>query len=292
MSRQNPLLGTLLMVAATFIFAMQDGISRHLAGQYNVFMIVMIRYWGFAAFLVVLSSRRKGGLRAAFKSERPKLQFFRGAILAIEVLIMVTAFVKMGLVNAPAIFAVYPLMITALSGPILGERIGWRRWMSVAIGFAGVLVIINPGSGLFSITSIIPFTAAFCFALYGLLNRYVSRFDGANVTFFYTGLAGAVVTSLVGVWYWEPMLPGDWLWMGVLCVTSISSHFLLIKAYDVSEASAIQPFAYLQLPFSAVLGVFAFGDVIKPNVATGAAIVVAAGLFTFLRARKVAHKPA
>lgn len=289
MSRDNATLGTLLMIGATFIFAMQDGISRHLADSYNVFMIVMIRYWAFAAFVVALSMRQ-GGIAKALRSQRPKLQFFRGALLALEVLIMITAFVRMGLVDAPAIFAAYPLLITALSGPILGERIGWRRWAMVAVGFVGVIIIIRPGSGVFSFDALIAFTAAFGFALYGLLNRYVSRFDGANVTFFYTGIAGMVVTSLVGVWHWEPMLPSDWLWMGLLCMTGIAGHYMLIKAYELSEASAIQPFAYLQLPFAAVLGVFVFGDVIRANVVIGAIIVVGAGVFTFLRAQQLARR--
>ena len=286
MSQQNPRLGMILIILASFIFAMQDGISRHLAGEYNVFMIVMIRYWVFALFLVAMSARKGGGLRRAFASKRPKLQFFRGALLALEVLIMVTAFVKLGLVDGPAIFAAYPLLITALSGPILGEKIGWRRWSSVAIGFVGVMIIIQPGSGTFSLSALIPLTAALCFALYGLLNRYVARFDSADTTFFYTGIAGAALSTLAGIWHLEPMLVTDMFWMALLCLTSISSHFLLIKAYDVSEASAIQPFAYLQLPFSAILGVFAFNDVIRANVALGTAVVVAAGLFTFLRARK------
>ncbi|AJE45289.1 DMT family transporter [Celeribacter indicus] len=291
MSRSSPFFGTALMIGATFIFAMQDGISRHLAGTYNVFMIVMIRYWIFAAFVILMSMRRKGGLARAIRSERPRLQIFRGALLALEVLLMITAFVRMGLVDAPALFTIYPLLVTALSGPILGERVGWRRWASVAVGFAGVLVILRPGSGIFTFDAIFPLTSATCFALYGLLNRYVARFDGAEVTFFYTGVAGAVVTTLAGVWFWEPMLPGDWLWMLLLCATSISSHFLLIKAYEAAEASAIQPFAYLQLPFSAVLGVLIFGDVVLPNVVLGAAIVVGAGLFTLMRARRVASRP-
>ncbi|ATG48675.1 EamA family transporter [Celeribacter ethanolicus] len=286
MTNQTPALGIWLMVAATFIFAMQDGISRHLAGTYNVFMIVMIRYWVFAGFVLMLAAR-KGRLTSVLRSARPRLQFFRGALLAFEILIMVTAFVRMGLVDAPAIFAAYPLLITALSGPVLGEHIGWRRWASVAVGFIGVMIIIQPGSGVFSLNAAFPIAAAFCFALYGLLNRYVARFDSADVTFVYTGIAGAVVTTLIGVWYWQAMLPTDWLWMGLLCVTSISSHYLLIKAYELSEASAIQPFAYLQLPFSAILGLFVFGDVIRNNVVIGAAVVVAAGVFTFLRARQV-----
>lgn len=290
MTRDNPLLGTVLMVATTFIFAIQDGISRHLAGTYNVLMIVMIRYWIFTGFVILMAMRQRGGLAAALQSERPKLQFFRGALLALEVLLMVTAFVKLGLVDAPALFTIYPLLITALSGPVLGEKVGWRRWAFVALGFVGVLIILKPGTGIFSANAIFPLASATCFALYGLLNRYVARFDAARVTFFYTAIGGAALSTLAGIWFWEPMLPQDWLWMGLLCVTSISSHFLLIKAYEVAEASAIQPFAYLQLPFSAMLGVLIFGDVIRANVAIGAGIVILAGLLTFLRARQVARR--
>ena len=286
--RMDTRLGIWLMVAATFIFATQDGISRFLSERYNVFMIVMIRYWIFAAFAVIWASRREGGLRTALRTDRPKLQLFRGAVLAVEVLVMITAFVKMGLVDSPAIFAIYPLIITALSGPILGEKIGWRRWASVAVGFIGVMIILKPGAGVFSPAAIYPLAAALLFALYGLLNRYVARFDDAQTTFLYTGIAGMIVTTLVGVWYWEPMGISDWLWMGTLCATSILSHFCLIKAYEVAEASATQPFAYLQLPFSAIYGVLIFGDVLRINVVIGAAIVVSAGLFTFVRARQKA----
>ena len=92
--------------------------------------------------------------------------------------------------------------------------------------------------------------------------------------------------TAVGVWFWEPMTPRDWVWMGALCITGATGHFLLIKTYEVAEASAVQPFAYLQLPFAAALGIFAFGEVVRPNVAIGAALIVAAGLFTLWRTRQ------
>ena len=286
MARNTPALGMILMITTTFIFAIQDGISRHLAGHYNVFMIVMIRYWFFLLFTVLFYMRTKGGLAAVVHSSRPWLQFFRGALLALEILLMITAFVRLGLVAAPAIFSVSPLLVTALSGPILGEKIGLGRWSLVMVGFAGVLIIIQPGSGLFTFDSIFAIGGAFCYALYGLLNRYVAQFDRAETTFFYTGLAGAVLTTMIGMWHWEAMLPIDWFWLGVLCAISLTGHFLLIKAYEVAEAAAIQPFAYFQLPFSAVLGVFIFGDLIKLNVFVGALIVVGAGVITFLRTHK------
>ncbi|GAA3860427.1 DMT family transporter [Celeribacter arenosi] len=286
MSDQNPRLGILLMVITMFIFAMQDGISRHLAGTYNVYMVIMIRYWVFAAFVVTWSSIRAGGIRRAASTTQPFLQFFRGALLALEVVVMVIGFVRLGLVESHAMFATYPLLITALAVPLLGERVGWRRWMSVAAGFVGVLIILQPGMGVLSPDAIFPLASAGMFALYGLLNRYVARRDPSTVTFFYTGISGAVVMTLIGVWFWEPMTAGDWAWMLLLCASSILGHYLLIRAYELSEASAIQPFAYLQLAFASVLGVVVFGDIVRPNVALGTAIVVAAGLFALLRAAR------
>ncbi|PWE31863.1 DMT family transporter [Pararhodobacter marinus] len=284
-AKQNTTLGIWLMVAVTFIFAVQDGISRYLADEYNVFMIVMIRYWFFALFVVTLASRMAGGVRNAARSGVTKTQIFRAALLALEIYVAIISFVVLGLVEAHAVFATYPLLIAALSGPVLGEKVGWRRWVAIGIGFAGVLVILEPGFGVFRPEALIPLLAAFMFALYGLVTRYVARFDSAAVSFFWTGVIGALVTSAVGIWYWEPMSGPHWIWMGTLCLTSASSHFLLIRAYEVAEASAIQPFAYLQLVFAATIGLTIFGETLRPNVAVGAVIVVCAGLFTLWRAR-------
>jgi len=288
--KQNSTMGIWIMVITMFIFAMQDGLSRHLADEYNVYMVLMVRYWFFAGFVIMWSMRAQGGLRAVVRSAQPKLQMFRGAILALEVIVMVIGFVKLGLVEGHAMFAIYPLLITALSGPILGEKIGWRRWMSVAVGFVGVLIILKPSGGVFAPAAIYPLVAAAMFAVYGLLNRYVSRKDAASVTFFYTGVSGAVVMTLIGAWFWEPMTLADWAMMALLCVSATLGHYLLIRAYELAEASAIQPFAYLHLAFASVMGVLVFGDVIRLNVAIGTALVVGAGVFALVRAQMAASR--
>ena len=283
---QNTTLGIWLMVATTLVFALQDGVSRHLATEYNVLMVIMIRYWFFAAFVVAVAARQAGGIRQAAATRQPWLQIGRGVLLAGEVCVMVTAFVLLGLTESHAVFAVYPLLIAALSGPVLGERVGWRRWAAIGVGFVGVLVILQPGYGVFDPAALVPLLAATMFALYGLLTRYAARQDSAAVSFFWTGTVGAVFMTAVGIWFWEPMRAPDWGWMAALCVTSAFSHWLLIKAYEVAEASAVQPFAYLQLPFAAALGMAVFGETLRANVAIGAAIVVGAGLFTLWRARQ------
>ncbi len=286
MTETNNRLGIWLMVATTFVFAMQDGLSQHLASEYNVLMVVMIRYWFFAAFVMFVASRRAGGLRAAAATTQPWLQGFRGLLLASEICVMVAGFTYLGLVESHAIFACYPLLIAALSGPILGEQVGWRRWTAIGVGFVGILIILQPGFGVFSPLAIIPAISALMFALYGLLTRYAARKDSAATSFFWTGTVGAVFMTLIGIWFWEPMTPTDWAVMALLCVTGATGHYLLIKCYDVAEASAVQPFAYLQLPFAASLGIMVFGEAIRPNVVFGASLIVGAGLFTLWRQRQ------
>jgi drug/metabolite transporter (DMT)-like permease len=286
----NPRLGILLMIATTFVFAMQDGISRHLAGEYNVLMIVMIRYWFFAAFVITMAARQAGGIAAAARTKQPVLQAFRGLLLATEICVMVGGFVLLGLVEAHAIFTCYPLLVAALSGPILGEKVGWRRWTAIGIGFVGVLVILQPGITVFSIEALVPLCAAFLFALYNLLTRYVARDDRATTSFFWTGTVGAVMMTCIGIWFWEPMIGRDWIWMGALCITGASGHFLLIKTYEFAEASTVQPFAYLQLVFASTLGLVVFNEDLATNVVIGALIVVCAGLFTLWRARARAQE--
>ena len=177
------------------------------------------------------------------------------------------------------------MLIAALSGPILQEQVGWRRWVAIFFGFIGVLIILNPTANVFSPLAIVPFVSAVLFALYGLLTRYAARQDTAETSFFWTGITGVVLMTFVGIWVWEPMNSRDWTWMALLCVTGAAGHGLLIKCYEVVEASAVQPFAYLQLVFVSFIGVGLFGEVIALNVAIGAAIVIAAGLFTFWRER-------
>ena len=281
----NVPLGIALMIATTVVFSLQDGISRHLAGQYNTLMVVMIRYWFFAAFVIVVSARKAGGVRAAAATSQPLLQLVRGLLLASEILVAVYGFTLLGLVESHAAFACYPLLIAALSGPILGEHVGWRRWAAIGVGFIGVLIVLQPGMGVFNPAALVPLLSAGMFAVYGLLTRYAGRRDRTATSFFWTGTVGAVFMTVVGIWSWEPMTPGDQLWMLTLCLTGALGHWLLIRCYEVAEASAVQPFAYFQLVFASTLGLVVFGETLRINVVIGAAIIVAAGLFTLWRER-------
>ncbi|TJZ84897.1 DMT family transporter [Paracoccus hibiscisoli] len=284
--RDRTRLAIALMCLVSLIFAFQDVFSRILGGDYPPVLIVMIRYWVFAAFVIALVARQPGGLRRAIRTKRPLTQIARGVILALEVVLMVEAFVRLGLIETHAVFSVYPLLVAALSGPVLRETVGWRRWTAIAIGFLGILVILNPGGGVISVTALLPFAAALMFALYGLLTRHVSRDDPAMVSFFWTGVSGAVAMTLIGIWDWQWLAPMDWVWMGCLCVCGMTSHYLMIRSYEMAEASALQPFGYTQLVWVSIIGVWLFGETLRPNVVVGGAIVVAAGIFTLWRQRR------
>ncbi|GLQ35730.1 RhaT family transporter [Amylibacter marinus] len=281
MTENNTKLGIMLMIATTLVFALQDGISRHLAGEYNVFMVIMVRYWFFAAFVIALTRHQGHSVR----TRQIWLQVLRGVLLVGEVYVMVLGFVYLGLVESYALFIAYPLIITALSGPILGEQVGWRRWLAIFVGFLGMLIILQPGRAVFSIHAIFPLSAGLMFALYGLLTRYAARRDTPSTSFFWTGIIGAIVATAIGVFHWQNMSPQDWAWMALLCILASLGHFLLIKCYAVAQASAVQPFAYMQLVFGCILGVSIFGDTLTHTTAIGVAFVVGAGLFTLWRER-------
>ena len=287
MIKQNERLGIFLMVITTIVFASQDGLSKYLAAEYNVYMVVMIRYWFFAAFVMTISSRKPGGVKQVAKTKTPLLQIFRSLILVTEMCVTILAFTLLGLAETHAIFASYPLIIAMLSGPILGEHVGWRRWLAICVGFFGILIILNPGNGIFSPYALVPLAGAILFALYGLLTRYAGQYDNSSTSFFWTGIVGCIAMTAIGLNFWDPVSQADWSIMLILSASGMLGHFLLIKCYEVAEASAVQPFAYLQLIWASLIGVIIFGEKITTNVLLGACIIVVAGLFTLWRERKV-----
>jgi drug/metabolite transporter (DMT)-like permease len=277
--------GITLMIAATVVFAAQDGLSKHLTERYSAMLVTTWRYWFFAAFVLALSARSRGGIAAAARTRAPALQWFRGALLALEIAVTITAFAVFGLIASHAVFAVYALMVAALSGPLLGERVGWRRWTAIGVGFVGVLVILRPGFGVMDPLALIPLAAAAMFALYQIATRRVSRVDAPATSFFYTGVGGAATMTLIGPFWWEPIMGWDIALMAILCLTGVTGHLLLIRALDAAEASTVQPFAYLQLVFASAIGVAVFGETLDAWTAAGAALIVGAGLFAAWRER-------
>lgn len=287
-SSRNPTLGIWLMVAAVATFAAQDAFAKHLAGTYSTQMIIMIRYWVFAGFVTFLALRRPEGFRAAIRSTRLRAHLVRSCLLVGEICLIVWGYTQIGLINSLAIFSVCPLLIVALSGPILGERISWHRWAAVAAGMVGVLVILRPGMGVFSWAAILPLAAAFMFALYSVLTRLTTRGEATFPAFFWPGVIGAGLITTIGLPSLTPMLPQDGGFLAVYCGLSILSHWLLLKCYEQVEAARVQPYAYLQLVFVTIIGMTVYGEVLELPVAIGSVIVVAAGLYALSLERRTA----
>lgn len=272
--------GTQYILIATLLFAAQDGFSRHLAGSYNTWMVVMLRYWFFAGVVTALAAPRFQTVRTA----HPALQALRGMLLAGQICVMVLSYTLIGLVQSYAVFASYPLFVALLAPVLLGERGQAAGWLATAAGFAGVLIVLAPGSGVFRPEALLPLAGAVMNAVYVVATRHVSRRDGTGTSFFWTGVFGALIVTPAGLWHWQAMAPGDWALMLCLCVTGSASHWFLIKAFAAAPPTAIQPLAYLQLVWISALGVFLFNETLGHGQLLGGGLIVAAGIVTLRRA--------
>lgn len=287
----TPRVAGLAFSIVTFtIFAVQDGISRHLGALYPPFYITMLRYWAFAIFVIIVACRARGGLRATARTSRPFLQIARGVLLALQIVVAIICFSNVGLAHTHSIFASAPLIVAMLSVPILGEKVGWRRWLAIIAGMVGILIIVNPLDATSDPLLPLTFLGASMLALYGILTRLASRTDTAATSFFYTGMAGAAVVTLTGPFFAVPLATADIGWMIALCITGTAGHYCLIRAFELANAATVQPFSYYQLVLASLIGVFIFGETLTVNMVLGAAIVIGAGAFTLWREELAARK--
>lgn len=283
MKPDNARLGILLMVLASLVFALQDAVSRHLASHYDIVTIVGLRFWFFAAFTVALTAVKGGGIGRVVRTAQPWTQIVRGLLLIGSIWVMVSSFVILGLIESHALYSLCPLLVVALAGPLLGERVGWRRWLAVLVGMVGMLVILRPGLKVLSPDAILPLSGALVFAFYVILTRRVSTTDSAETTFFYTGMVGAIATTMAMPFFWTPMQnAADWGWMGLLCATAAISHFLIIKVYQLAEVGVVQPFAYSQFLFAGLMGMMFFAETPDGWTLAGGGLIVAAGIYALL----------
>jgi len=282
---QDPVRGIWLMIAAVATFAAQDGFSRYLAAEYNTLMVVMVRYWVFAGFVLMLALRRPEGFRAAIRSRRLGAHVLRATLLVTEVCLIVWGYTLIGLIESHAVFAICPLLIAALSGPILGEKVGLMRWAAIAAGMVGVIVILRPGAGVFSLAALLPLASALMFATYSVLTRLVTRDEPTFPAFFWPGVIGAVLMTMTGLPNWQAIAPVDLVPLLIYAALAVLSHWLLLKCYEATEAARVQPYAYLQIVFVSAIGMTVFGETLAPAVAIGTAIIVVAGLFALWQER-------
>ena len=260
-----------------------NGITRELSETYNVITLNMFRYWFFAFILILMNNYNKKSTVLISKSKRQYLQIFRGSLLAIQMCFAHYCFLKLGLIETSAIFAIGPIMVTALSIIFLHEKVDWQRILTILSGFIGILIILRPGFKGFDPLSILALACAISYATYQILTRYVSSYDSPTTSFFYTGIAGAFILSVVGPFFFIEVKSFDWFLILLIAVLGTSAHFFIIKAYQLAQASILQPFNYLQLVFVSIIGMIFFNEILEIPVLLGSCIVVGAGLYSFRR---------
>ena len=278
------------MLLTTLMFVTLDALAKQLSQSYPVLQVVWARYV-FHALLIVVWLRRR--LPGSLRSERPVLQLLRSLLILVTTGVFFSALRFMPLADASAVMFVAPLIVTALSLPLLGEYVGPRRWASVVVGFAGALIVIRPGGGALGPVALLPLAAACGYALYQITTRILSRSDQALTTLAYTALVGTLATSAAVPFVWVTPAPADWLAMVALGVFGGLGHFALIKALSSAPAAMVTPFGYTSLLWATAFGYVMFGDLPDRWTVIGALIIAGSGLYIFHREqlRKSAAPP-
>ncbi|WP_137152600.1 DMT family transporter [Devosia sp. FKR38] len=272
---------TLFTVA---VFGAQDAISKTLVQSYSPFQITMMRYWGYGLFSIWLVMRQ-APLRQALTSRVPVLQVLRGALLIVEIWCFAMALKSVPLGELQAISLVYPLLVTLFAIPLLGEKVGVFRFVAVGAGFAGALIIVRPGGLPLDWGVGFAMASATLYALYIVITRKVSQYDSAATSMAYSGVIGVLLSSAVGVFFWQNMGWTELLMVTAMMVTTCLGHGVMIFALSMAPASTVQPFNYFSLPWAIFLSAAIFGEWIDPISLVGAGVVVAAGLVVMARER-------
>jgi drug/metabolite transporter (DMT)-like permease len=276
--------GIALTLTAIVIFGIQDTFAKMLVQDYPPFQITMMRYWAFGAFSLFLALRQ-APLSQAMRSKAPVLQALRGLLLMGDIWLFALAIRSVPLAELQAMSMIYPLLVTLFAIPILGEKVGVFRFVAVAVGFAGALVIIRPGGLTLDWDVGAAIGSAVLYAVYITLTRKVSKLDSTATSMVYVGVIGLVLSSAIGIFYWHPM---DWhgaLFVAVVMITTCAGHGLMMVAMSLAPASVVQPFNYFALPWAIVLSFFVFGHLIDPISLLGAVVIAGAGLAVMARER-------
>lgn len=287
----NVMVGILLMVVAVSLFPLMNVAVKWLSSDYPVNQLVWARYAGHFVFCLLLFLPRRGLL--LFRTRQPGLQLARSAALMGSSLAFTTTIIFIPLATASAIGFTAPLLVTALSVPLLGERVGPRRWAAVAVGFAGALAIIRPGSDTFHWAMLLMLVNVVFYAGYQVMTRRLGPSEDAFTTISYTAIVGTLALSLTLPFSF--VLPTDpfhlllFVWIGLI---GGLSHFLVVKALQNGPASVISPLGYVELVMTTIVAFIVFAEL--PDVWTfaGAGIIIACGLYIAWRESRLRRLPA
>jgi len=271
--------GILLMIASTILLTGLDAGGKYLSMLYPIVQIA----WGRYLFQLVLVPFIVGGVRPRdmLRTRRPLLQVVRGLLLIGATLTFFVAVIYIPLADAAAIVAVSPLFVTALAIPLLGEKVGVRRWTAVVFGLLGALIIIRPGFETAHWATVMPLATALCYAFYQITTRILAASDPPVTTFLYTAIVGIVLLSLAAPIVWTPMSGADWAVMIGIGMLGGAGHYCVIQALRRAQASVLAPFGFVQLVWAALAGYVVFGDFPDIYTITGAVIVVSSSIYVF-----------
>lgn len=273
--------GILLMVTAGFIFTLLDTGAKYLTADLHVMQIVWGRYF-FSMALLPLIIGRINPLGIA-RTNRLGLQIVRSLLLLAATFFFFTGIRFIPLADATAIAFVSPLLLTILSIPILGEKVGPRRWTAVIIGLFGALIIIRPGLGVAHWATIFPLLTAFAYTFYQITTRMLTATDHTATIFLYTGIVGTVIMTAVVPFFWIPPSFNQWLLLIALGLLGGGGHYLIIQAFLRAPASALSPFSFVSIVWTTTSGYLVFSDVPDLPTIAGASVIIASGLFVFYR---------
>lgn len=284
----NPTRGILLFMSALMMFGLMDTLVKHVTQTHPVFVVVWGRYLAHFLFAIplVYFARRTVTIR----TRRPFLQLARSLALFAATALFFTAISVLPLATATSVMFSAPLFVAAMSAVFLGEKVGWRRWTAVIVGFGGVLVIVRPGTGFDNWYLLLPLAAGAIFASFQIATRLLSFADDALTTFLYTGFMGTVAASIIVPFEWELPTTEGWILMTLAGLFGSLGHYILIRAYAHTEASLLAPFTYVQLVWATILGLLVFGDFPDEWTIAGALILVASGLYIWWRERHLHAK--
>ena len=279
----DPRRAILFMLAGVSLFPFLNAAAKYLTQTYPLTEVIWARFFGHLLFVLLIFAPRLGLLRL-FQTRRPALQLSRSVLMATSTFLFIVALQSLPLATASAIGFTAPLIVTALSVPLLGESVGWRRWSAVGVGFVGALIIIRPGPGFAEWSSLLILGSASCYALYQIFTRKIGTIDRAETTIAYAAVVGTIALSCVVPFAWKTP---QTLWHALLflCLGAFGGlgHFFVIKAFQLYRAAVLAPLSYAELIGASALGYLIFGSFPDALTWLGAGVVIASGVYTFHR---------
>ena len=280
-TQENIRFGILLMFAYSLFALITDSLAKSIILDVTTQQLVWARFFFHTLALFVFFGPTQ--FFQLSKTNNLKLQSIRSLLIVATAYLFFSGIDVIDLATAHSIFFLSPILVTLLSIPVLGERIGLRRLFGVCAGFAGAILIIRPGVDNYSPESFYFVGAAFTAALYQLATRHLGQTDHAYTTLFYTAAFGTIICSLI-VWIdWQPIPLITWGLMSTLGVSAAFGHFFLIKAFQMAPASALMPFTYSSLLWALIIGYCIFNELPDQQTLFGSTIIILSGLYIYIR---------